>query len=397
MDIDLNPKVSTKLRGGVGGSYSSWSPDELGMMKRSNIAAAKLALGKDAIALPHYSDSGKFALVLQGNGVAGVILPEKEEKLIGIRSGDAISLPCGAVTWWHNKEDAEVIVLFLGDTSKGDNPGYFTDYCLTESNGIFTGFSSELASLAWDADESTNDSVLTYSNPHLNLGAKPILLLLGFGFPSTCSLTPYSNNYIKLPNLKNDDRDGLVYNADEFEFKNGELVLLNADKLPLAADIGLCAGLVKLEGSATYIVKSNYITMHATYIVSGSGNVELVGVDGKTVLDASVTAGQLFIVPRLCGVSKISDPDGMSWFTIFPTPILPQPPVALPRHRATHRARREQRLARTRPCNCEGCTAVFPLSGLKAHIKAVHKAFKFICNHCGEGFKLESESEDHIC
>lgn len=67
MDFDLSPKLSKKVHGGDGGSYYSWSPAELTMLREGNIGAAKLALEKNGFAPPHYSDSAKIAYVLQGN------------------------------------------------------------------------------------------------------------------------------------------------------------------------------------------------------------------------------------------------------------------------------------------------------------------------------------------
>ncbi|KAL0390172.1 UNVERIFIED_CONTAM: 11S globulin seed storage protein Ana o [Sesamum calycinum] len=155
MEIDLSPKLSKKVYGGEGGAYYAWCPNDLPMLRQGNIGAAKLTLEKNGLALPKYSDSAKVAYVLQGNGVAGIILPEKEEKVLAIKKGDAIALPFGVTTWWYNKDDTELAILFLGDTSKGHKSGSFTDFCLTGSNGIFTGFSTEFVSRAWDLDEST--------------------------------------------------------------------------------------------------------------------------------------------------------------------------------------------------------------------------------------------------
>lgn len=66
MELDLSPKLSTKVYGGVGGSYFAWSPSELPMLRHGNIGAAKLSLEKNGFALPRYSDSSKVAYVLQG-------------------------------------------------------------------------------------------------------------------------------------------------------------------------------------------------------------------------------------------------------------------------------------------------------------------------------------------
>ncbi|KAK4358570.1 hypothetical protein RND71_020799 [Anisodus tanguticus] len=60
--------------------------------------------------------------------------------------------------------------------------------------------------------------------------------------------------------------------------------------------------------------------LQVTYIVRGSVRVQVVGVDGKRVLETHIKAGCLFIVLRFFVVSKIGNPDGMKWFSIITTP-----------------------------------------------------------------------------
>ncbi|KAE8690048.1 Detected protein of confused Function [Hibiscus syriacus] len=135
MELNLSPKLAKKVYGDDGGSYYAWCPNELPMLRQGNIGAAKLALQKNGFALPRYSDASKVAYVLQGDGVAGIIVLESEEKVIAIKKGDAIALPFGVITWWYNKDDTELVVLFLGDTSKGHKAGQFTDFFLIGANG----------------------------------------------------------------------------------------------------------------------------------------------------------------------------------------------------------------------------------------------------------------------
>ncbi|KAF6148845.1 hypothetical protein GIB67_014216 [Kingdonia uniflora] len=252
MDLDLSPKLAKKMYGGDGGSYHAWSSSELPMLRQGNIGAGKLSLEKNGLALLCYSDSAKVAYVLQGSGTAGIVLPEAEEKVISIKKGDAIALPFGIVTWWYNKDDTELVVLFLGDTSKAHKSGEFTEFLLTGSNGIFTGFTTPL-----DVD------------------------------------------------IKN----------------GGRVVVLNTQNLPLVGVVGLGADLVRLDGSAMcspgFSCDSAY---QVTYVVSGSGRVQVVGVDGHCVLETTLKAGNLFIVPRFFVVSKITYSEGMEWFSIISTP-----------------------------------------------------------------------------
>ncbi|KAL1345369.1 hypothetical protein HN51_019118 [Arachis hypogaea] len=305
MDLDLSPQLPKKLYGGNGGSYYAWSSSELPMLRQGNIGAAKLALEKNGFALPRYSDSSKVAYVLQGSGVAGIVLPEKEEKVVAIKKGDALALPFGVVTWWYNKEDPELVVLFLGDTSKAHKAGEFTDFFLTGSNGIFTGFSTEFVGRAWDLEE------------------KDVKILVGK--QSENGIVKLDGS-ISLPEPKPDHRKGMALNCEEAPLDvdikgGGRVVVLNTNNLPLVGEVGLGADLVRLDGSAMCSPGfSCDSALQVTYIVRGSGRVQVVGVDGKRVLETTVKAGNLFIVPRFFVVSKIADPDGMEWFSIITTP-----------------------------------------------------------------------------
>ncbi|CAA2994238.1 glutelin type-D 1-like [Olea europaea var. sylvestris] len=305
MELDLSPKLAKKVYGGEGGSYYAWCPNELPMLREGNIGAAKLALEKNGLAMPRYSDSAKVAYVLQGNGVVGIVLPEKEEKVLAIKKGDAIALPFGVVTWWYNKQDTELVVLFLGDTKTAHKAGSFTDFFLTGSNGIFTGFSTEFVSRAWDLEESVVKTLVGQQS-----GKGIVKLDAGF----------------QMPEPKAEHRKGMALNCEEAPLdvdikKGGKVVVLNTKNLPLVGEVGLGADLVRLNGSAMCSPGfSCDSALQVTYIVRGSGRAQIVGVDGKRVLETTVKAGNLFIVPRFFVVSKIADPDGLEWFSIITTP-----------------------------------------------------------------------------
>ncbi|CAI9759180.1 unnamed protein product [Fraxinus pennsylvanica] len=305
MELDLSPKLAKKVYGGEGGSYYAWCPNELPMLREGNIGGAKLALEKNGLAMPRYSDSAKVAYVLQGSGVVGIVLPEKEEKVLAIKKGDAIALPFGVVTWWYNKQDTELVILFLGDTKTAHKAGSFTDFFLTGSNGIFTGFSTEFVSRAWDLEESVVKTLVGQQS-----GKGIVKLDAGF----------------QMPGPKAEHRKGMALNCEEapldVDIKNGgKVVVLNTNNLPLVGEVGLGADLVRLNGSAMCSPGfSCDSALQVTYIVRGSGRAQVVGVDGKRVLETTVKAGNLFIVPRFFVVSKIADPDGLEWFSIITTP-----------------------------------------------------------------------------
>ncbi|KAB1226046.1 11S globulin subunit beta [Morella rubra] len=203
-----------------------------------------------------------------GSGVAGIVLPEAEEKVLAIKKGDAIALPFGVVTWWYNKEDTELVVLFMGDTSKSHKAGEFTDFFLTGSNGIFTGFSTEFVSRAWDLDEKVVKTLVEKQsgNGIVKLDGK-----------------------FKMPEPKKEHREGMALNCEEAPLdvdieKGGRVVVLNTKNLPLVGEVGLGADLVRLDGSAMCSPGfSCDSALQVTYIVRGSGRVQVVGVYRRVV------------------------------------------------------------------------------------------------------------------
>ncbi|KAK1692218.1 hypothetical protein QYE76_008915 [Lolium multiflorum] len=308
MAVDLTPRQPAKAYGGEGGAYYEWSPAELPMLGVASIGAAKLSLAAGGMSLPSYSDSAKVAYVLQGKGTVGIVLPEAtKEKVVAIKEGDALALPFGVTTWWHNTPESttELVVLFLGDTSKGHKPGQFTNFQLTGSSGIFTGFSTEFVGRAWDLKQD-DAAKLVSSQPASGI----IKLTAGK----------------KLPEPVPEDRKGMALNCLEAKLdvdipNGGRVVVLNTVNLPLVKEVGLGADLVRIDAhsmcSPGFSCDSAY---QVTYIVRGSGRVQVVGPDGKRVLETRIEGGSLFIVPRFHVVSKIADASGMEWFSIITTP-----------------------------------------------------------------------------
>jgi hypothetical protein len=198
-----------------------------------------------------------------------------------------------------------LVVLFLGDTSKAHKAGEFTDLFLTGSDGIFTGFSTEFVGRAWDLDENVVKNLV--------------------GKQSGNGIVKLDESF-KMPEPKKEHREGMALNCEEapldVDIENGgRVVVLNTKNLPLVGEVGLGADLVRLDGGAMCSPGfSCDSALQVTYIVRGSGRVQVVGVDGRRVLETTVKAGNLFIVPRFFVVSKIASPDGLEWFSIISTP-----------------------------------------------------------------------------
>lgn len=56
-----------------------------------------------------------------------------------------------------------------------------------------------------------------------------------------------------------------------------------------------------------------------TYMVRGSGRVQIVSNQGTRVVDTDIRGGDFFIVPRFYVVSKRAGEEGLEWFSIITT------------------------------------------------------------------------------
>ncbi|KAK1605467.1 hypothetical protein QYE76_029140 [Lolium multiflorum] len=92
----------------------------------------------------------------------------------------------------------------------------------------------------------------------------------------------------------------------------GHVVVLNIANLQLVKEVGLGADLVRIDAHSTcspwFSCDSAY---QVTYVVHGSGRVQVVDPDGKRVLETRIQGGNFFVVPRFHVVSKSADASGM--------------------------------------------------------------------------------------
>ncbi|KAH7518773.1 hypothetical protein FEM48_Zijuj09G0206600 [Ziziphus jujuba var. spinosa] len=306
MEMDLNPRVASQMIfEGDGGSYHGWSSKEFPLLAQAKLGAGRLVLQPNGFALPHYSDSSKVGYVLQGcGGVVGMVFPNtSKEVVLKLKKGDVIPVPLGSLSWWFNNGDSELVVVFLGQTTKAYIPGEFTYFLLTGGLGILGGFSTEFTSKAFDLDKDEANELVKSQSGVLIIKLK--------------------RSKANMPKPQENKTKELVYNIDSAEAddcvkKGGIVTTLNKTKFPFIGEVGLAANHVKLHANAmsspTYTTDSS---VRVIYVVNGGGRIQIVGLMGKRVLDAEVKAGQLVVVPAFFAVAKLAGDEGMECISII--------------------------------------------------------------------------------
>ncbi|KAK7399676.1 hypothetical protein VNO78_10864 [Psophocarpus tetragonolobus] len=291
---------------GDGGSYYSWSSSEMPILARTNVGAGRLVLHPRGFALPHYADSSKIGYVIQGSdGVVGMVLANSgEEVVLKLKQGDILPVPIGSVSWWFNDGDTDLVIVFLGETSKALIPGQFTYFLLTGAQGLIGAFSHELTTKVYDLDK--------YEVNKLTKSQTGVLIV-----------KLHKSQPMPMPQI--DLTKKLVYNIDaapaQNNVENAGLVKTLTDKhFPFIGDVGLSVIRVKLEPCA---IKAPSYPTHATlqliYIARGRGKIEIVGFDGKRALDSQVKAGDLLVVPQFFVVAQMAGEEGMETYSIVTT------------------------------------------------------------------------------
>ncbi|OIW00567.1 hypothetical protein TanjilG_24297 [Lupinus angustifolius] len=306
MALDLTPKTAETLLEGEGGGYYNWTSSQMPLLAKNNLCAGRLVLHPQGFALPHYADASKLGIVLQGNGgVAGLVtLNSGKEVVVKLEKGDIIPVPLASFSWWFNNGDTDIIIIFLGETTKALIPGEISYFFPTGLQGLIRGISNELTSKAYNL---TQEEVhkLTKSQTE----------------PMMVKLTKDKS----MPKPQIEHTKELVFNVDGPNIhnvvKNGTLITtLTEATFPFLGEVGLSVIRVTLEANAIKApAYPSNVVAQLMYIARGSGKIEIVGLNGENILNTEVEAGQLIVVPQFYVVAQIAGKAGLESYSIVRT------------------------------------------------------------------------------
>lgn len=213
---------------------------------------------------------------------------------MNLKTGVIIPVASGSTSWWYNHGESDLIVAFLGEINNSYVPGEFTYFLFSGVASTLGGFSTEFITKAYNITQ-TQAKSLTKSQTG-------VLLI---------QLTEQQGNTIPQPK-QNDVVKEIEESEDVVEVERGGKISR------FEFGVGLRCGFVELESDAMLSPGFNGDgSVEIVYVGRGSGRVEIVGVEGKCVLDCGVVAGQVFVVPRFFGFAVVADVgSGMEFFYV---------------------------------------------------------------------------------
>ena len=239
------------------------------------------------------------------DGVVGMVFPNTtKEVVLKLREGDIIPVPLGGLSWWYNDGDTDLIIVFLGHTTEGYVPGEFTYFLQTGVIGSLAGFSNEFIAKAYDLTEKEADKLAN---------SQKGVMIIKLNDEGQSLPKPHQTNASK----------GLVYNIDEacpdHKAKNyGFWTTVSRAKFEFLGKVDLSANHIELGpdsmSSPIYTADSS---AQLIYVVKGGGRIQIVGINGKRVLDTQVKVGHLVVVPRFFVVAILAGKEGIECLSVI--------------------------------------------------------------------------------
>ncbi|MBA0726898.1 hypothetical protein Golax_002692 [Gossypium laxum] len=237
-----------------------------------------------------------------GVGLTSTASNTKEKMaFIGIKKGDVIPIPCASVSCWYNYGDSDVVIVFLADATNAYVAGEITYFLLTGPQGHLHAFSLESIAKTYQ--------ITPQKAQKLTSNQKGLLLI---------KLNQEQAETIPKPNeeLLNIYTQNINCSLPDVEVNNGgNFTTLKPSKFPFLEQVGLNVSRLVLETNAT---RAPWYASdpQVVYVVKGSGEVQIVGLQGKLVLNTKVETGQLFVVPKLFMVAISADENGLELISI---------------------------------------------------------------------------------
>ncbi|KAL5998682.1 hypothetical protein ACLOJK_009626 [Asimina triloba] len=314
----------------------------------AGVSVVKYIINPNGLLLPSYDSAPGLAYIIQGEGLAGTIVPgcpetyqsrggqrqeegegeseDEHQKVRRFRRGDAYALSEAVAHWFYNHGKEDVVILVVLDTSNPANQlnqnlrtfrlagahqvgdgqqGSEQQQQQQQARCVFSGLDldllAEVLGVSRETAKKLQDCEDFEKGPIVNV--KNGLRLVT---PSTAAdeegqgrrglkLNGLEEAFCNARIKENIDRPN---QADVYNPRAGRITILNSHKLPILGYLGLNAERLVLYRNAL-VAPHWHINAHSViYCTGGNARVQIVGNDGKAVFDGQLRKEELVVVPQ---------------------------------------------------------------------------------------------------
>ncbi|CAI0558848.1 unnamed protein product [Linum tenue] len=338
-------------------------------------AALRHTIEERGLLLPAYTNAPKLVYVDQGQGYHGAAIPgcaetfqsqeesqqqqdprqgfrDQHQKIRKVREGDVIALPAGVADWFYNDAQTPLVLVQIMDTSNPANQldNNFRKFFLAgnpqqqiqgqrgqfsgqgfqrgeshsggqeqRSGNIFQGFDEQFLAEAFNVD---TDLARRMKNENDNRGVivrvedRLQFLTPEFseeerseyqrGRPANGVEETFCSARLK-QNINDPSR------ADVYNPRAGRITSVNSHNLPILRSLRLSAQKGHLYQNAIMAPHWNMNAHSICYFTRGTGRVQIVDENGRSVFDGEVREGQILTAPHNFAVVKRAGGEGLEW------------------------------------------------------------------------------------
>ncbi|KAL6522755.1 hypothetical protein OROHE_016602 [Orobanche hederae] len=324
--------------------------------------------------LPYYINTPQLVYIIQGTGIQGTVIPgcaetyesgssssysasqeeqeqerrrtDRHQKIRRYRQGDILALQPGITQWSYNDGDTPIVSVSIRDVaseanqldlqsrkfSLAGNPratrrertehGSRRGEEQEEKSNIFSGFDEELLAEALNVNPETVKKLQAADDDRgAIVRAERLRLVLPEwgrqererGQEEQGGKSGYNGLEETICSLRIVQNIDHPSKADVYNPRAGRITRLNSNKLPILNYLRLGADRGVLYKNAMMAPHWSINSHTIMYVIRGSARIQVVGNQGKTVLDEEIREGQLLIVPQNFASVKRAGEQGFEW------------------------------------------------------------------------------------
>ncbi|XP_078440271.1 11S globulin seed storage protein 2-like [Wolffia australiana] len=351
-----------------GGTVDIWDENE-DQFQCAGVFAMRSTINSESMTLPMYTPSPLLIYIQKGRALMGISYPgcpetfvsageEKErgrdqhQKIQRIQEGDAVAIPSGAVHWFYNDANEDLVTFSIADYSSQTNQLDHTARAFFLAGGQPKGSGSEKCEKGKQISRMRSILQALDANMMADAFGIPVDLakkmqreddrgfIVKVSRESMRMIRPTERKEWRRRESSDNGMEEIYCNmkihhyldnpmeADVFSKQTGRLNSVNMFKLPILRYIGMSIEKGDLKSDVLFGPHWSINAHTIVYVTRGGGRTQIVSDEGKTIFDENVKSGDVFVIPQFFASIHRAGSDGAEWVAFKTSPAAMRSPIA---------------------------------------------------------------------
>lgn len=355
-----------------GGVTELWDENE-DQFRCAGVAPLRNTLQPNSLSLPNFHPAPRLVYIEKGQGLIGVHFPgcaetfsqgsqqeqgqqggsqsqqsDRYQKAHRIRQGDIVALPAGAAHWCFNDGNEELVAVSVTDLNNPSNQldqklrlfylagspprqGQHSQQARETFHNIFNAFDEQLMAEAFNIPVEIVRKMQNEDERGLIVKVKGGTKVIrpDEGHQEEYGGDQDSNGLEEtLCNVKIRTNIDNQRQVDIYSRQAGSLNIVNHHKLPILRSMDMGAERGRLSPNALFAPHWSMNSHSIVYVTRGEAQVQIVGPNGKNLLNDRVKERNMFVVPQFFAATVKAGSNGFEWVSFKTSSLAMDSPLA---------------------------------------------------------------------